>query len=182
MTLLSRLIRFIKQLDLRELYQLIGGVLITVLFILGLFFYRYYSMINLLQNRMRRINKVRVEGQEILTQYEEVVQQQQRVEETLKRDPSFKIKEFFNGTLQKLALASYMDKDPEITQQDLVMGYTEQKLDVRLNGITMQQLVELLHALEQNERVYIKEIKITSVPSKQAVDVALVVATFEKQT
>ncbi len=58
--------------------------------------------------------------------------------------------------------------------------YIEITMDVRLAAITMQQLVELLHGIEQSERVYIKEMKITAVPQKQALDVALVVATFEE--
>jgi type II secretory pathway component PulM len=182
MTMLNRLIRFIKQLDRQELYQFMGGTLAAVILILSLFFYRYYSVVYTLQNRLRRINKVRVEGQEILTQYEQVIQQQQKVDEILNRDPNFKIKQFFIDTLKKLNLIEQMGKDPEVTSQELVAGYTENKMDIRLNSITMQQLVELLHALEQNERVYVKEIKITSVPSRQALDVALVVATFEKQT
>jgi type II secretory pathway component PulM len=180
MTMFNRIIRFVKQLDVRETYQFIGGLVALISLVVGLFFYRYYSLINGLQRQMVRINQQRVVTQELLSRYDEVVQQQHHVEELLKRDPNFKLKQFFIDTLQKLSLANSLVRDPEVASQALVTDYIEIKMDVRLTAITMQQLVELLHAVEQSERVYIKEMKITAVPQKQMLDVTLVVATFEE--
>lgn len=180
MTMFSRMIRFFKQLDTRETYQVIGGIVACLILFVGIFFYRYYSLVYGLQRQMVRVNQQRLVAQQLLASYDEVVQQQHRVEEILKRDPNFKLKQFFIDTLQKLGLTPRLVRDPEVASQALVTDYIEITMDVRLAAITMQQLVELLHGIEQSERVYIKEMKITAVPQKQALDVALVVATFEE--
>ncbi len=46
-------------------------------------------------------------------------------------------------------------------------------------AMTMQQLVDLLYKIEQNERVYTKDLKITKKSKSPTIDVSLVIATLE---
>ena len=55
----------------------------------------------------------------------------------------------------------------------------EIKLDVSFGDINMKELVELLYKIEQNERVYTKDLKITKNLKKPSIDVSMVIATFE---
>ena len=75
-----------------------------------------------------------------------------------------------------------ISKEADWSTQELVPGYTEIKLDVGLSGLNMKQLVDLLYKIEQNERVYTKDLKIIKNLKSPTIDVTLVIATFEATT
>lgn len=178
MSFLERLTRFLRHLDERELYRLIGAVIGGLLLLIVFFCYFYFSTVQTLQRRLKTINQKRAEALTILSKYEIVTQQQQRVDALLKEKPDFRIKHFFTESLQELGLHAMLKKEPEISSQDLVGGYREIKLEARLSGLSMKQVVELLDRIEQNERVYVKEITMT-LRQQNMLDILLTIATFE---
>lgn len=179
MEFIERLTRFLRRLDERELQRLIGIVLGSITLLLALLMYFYFSTTWNLQRRLQDINQKRKETQSILAKYDIVMQQQKKVDELLKADPTFRIKHFFTVTLQELDLTGRLKKEPEVSSQDLVTGYRALKLDAQLTNLSMKQLVGLLDKIERNERVYIKEVTITPAKQSQALEIILTIATFE---
>lgn len=175
----ERIVRFIKQLDAREFYRLLAVALGIIVILVTFFIYRYYAIAGDLQRKMKSLNTQREATQRILTDYQRVRAQKMRVEELIERDVSFKIKDFFARTVQDLNLNAALKKDPTIARNDLVEGYREIRLDAAFSNITMQQLVMLLQKLEENERVYVRELHITATAAR-TLDILVQVATFEK--
>jgi hypothetical protein len=183
MNFFQRFTRFVRLLDDKERYQFFAALLGAILLVLGLFFYRYYHAIHVQQRLVVRVQQQRIESEHILARYDIVLQQQQKVDALLQADPNFKIKQMFISTLQSLALLPKLSKDPEVHSGYLVEGYNEMKIEAVLHGLTMQELVTLLHTIEQNERVYIKEVKVqTSDGARDTLDSTVVIATFEATT
>lgn len=179
---LVRVRNFFRSLEPQEVYKYTALILAIILLISGLILWRYYAGVQSLQRKLGLLNKQRLETRSLLEKNDYVLQQQIRVDEILERDKNFKIKEYFISVVQKLGLANLISKDPEITSNELVNGYTEIKLDVSLSSMNMKQLVDLLYNIEQNERVYTKDLKITKSLRTQTIDVSLVIATFEATT
>lgn len=175
----SRIRDYIKKLDTEQLFKAIGIVFGGVIVVVGVLLYSYYNGNDQLERKLRRLNQQRDQARVILEKYAKVRQQQAKVDEILAKDTNFKIMQYFTTIVQRLQLAQLITREPEISSEELVDGYTEIKLTVTLSGLNMKQVVDLMYALEQNERVYIKEITITKTQKAPIVDFALVIATFE---
>jgi hypothetical protein len=178
MTFSERIVRFIRRLDTREFYQFIGSVFIITLLIVGFFMYRYYNAARDEQRRMANLNKQIEKIQNILEAYGKVRAQKNKVDSLIERDGTFKIQPFFIQALQAAGIAQNMTKEPTITRHDLVEGYLEIRLEANLSNLSMQQLVTLLQKLEENERVYVRSLRIVATPT-HLLDVLLGIATFE---
>lgn len=170
--------RFIRQFDTHEIYRLIIGIGMGIILFLTLFLYRYYSVSGQLEQRLTRINKQRTEARSLIENYERVLTQQQKVDTLIKEDPSFKIKNFFATTLQTLQLTGSLTKETEVASKTIADGYVEVDLIAQLQNITMYQLLELLYRIEENQRIFVKDIKITKTTSS-SLQIALAIATFE---
>jgi hypothetical protein len=170
---------YIKNLDTRETYRLIGITLGVVILIVTIMLYTYSRGVKRLQETLVKVNKQREEVRKILEKNARVQKQQFKVDDILAQNKNFKIKEYFNSVIQSLNLSNLVSKEPEISSEDLVTGYNAIKLDVSLSGLNMKQLTDLLYKIEQNERVYTKDLKITKNLRAPTIDVSLVIATFE---
>lgn len=179
MVFFERVKGFIRSLDTREFYRFIGIIFGIVFLILSLLVYRYYSSVQQLHRKLRRVNEQRQETRSILEKNEEVLLQRSNIEALLEQTKNFKIKEFFSSVLQELQLTALSSKEPDISQKDLIDGYVEIQLEASFSGMNTRQLAELLYKLEQNERVYIKDLKIVKALKAPTIDVSLVIATFE---
>lgn len=176
---LARVRNFLKNLDTQEVYKYTGIMLAVIILFSGIMLWRYFSGIETLQKRLAALNRQRSEARSLLEKNEYVLQQQARVDDILARDKNFKIKEYFISVVQKLGFGNLVSKDADISSNTLGNDYTEIKLDVSLSGMNMQQLVDLLYNIEQNERIYTKDLKITKSLRSPTIDVSLVIATFE---
>lgn len=178
----DRIREYIKKLDPQQLYRAIGIVFGVVLLIMSFLLYSYYSETQQLERKLRRLNQQREQARAILERYVKVLQQRAKVDEILAKDKNFKIIQYFTNIEQRLQLTQFRTREPEIASEEKVDGYTEIKLTVTLGGINMKQVADLLYALEQNERVYIKELTLTKMQGAPLVDMSLVIATFEATT
>lgn len=178
MTFSERIVRFMRRLDTREFYQFIGAVLTVTLLLVGFFMYRYYNAAFEEQRRMVSLNKDIQAMQKALEDYSKVRAQKNKVDELIERNRAFRIQPFFMEALQAAGIGQNMSKEPSITRHDLVEGYLEIRLEASLSNLSMQQLVTLLQKLEENERVYVRALRIITT-SSHMLDVVLGIATFE---
>lgn len=169
---------FINKIDLKTFYTyLIGyGAACTVLCIVGIIY--YYTSISALQKKIKNIDSYREDVHEILEKYAMIKQQQTVVEETLAKDPNFKIAETFVKFLAELHLT---DKEygREISITDLEENYRKIELSSKFEGMTMQELTLLLEKIEQNARIATNRLEINkSKKNPKAIDVGLTISTL----
>ncbi len=180
MNILVKFRDFIYAREEKEIYTYIGIIIGIVVLIMGILLYTYTSRASNWQTKIKRINKQREETRTILQKYEMVKQQKTEVDTILAKDSSFKIKEYFTGVITELGLTPYNTKPAEVSEpQDLTSDYAEIKLDAGFTELTTKQLTDLLYKIEQNERVYTKELVITKALKTPTIDVTLVIATLQ---
>lgn len=160
-------------------YAIVAGVIFCAL--AGLIIFRNYRGIQSRKLKLNYNNEQREELNSILTRYELVKQQKAAVDAVLKKDPDFKIKEYVDTVLQQQNLTSNQSQQAELAQEELENGYTEIKLYLRLAGLNMQAIVQLLDALEKNNRIYTKDLEIyTTSNSSSTVSLNLLLATLQR--
>lgn len=182
MQLLEQLQEFINNLDQRQFYLYISGILGTIVLLLAFILYWHYSSMSELNLRIESINEYRQEAEEILAKYQQVKKQQKDVNAMLAEDPNFKIAGFFDALLAKLGLSN--KKDIATTSSiDRENNYRESILSVKFTGINMKELCELLNELEQTKRIFTKELDITkSKKLPNMLDVNLTFATLQPKS
>lgn len=181
MLLITSLYQRYQELDEQMRKQYIFGILGAFgLLLVGMCYY-HVSRVWALQNHMIRINRQRKQARDLFEQLSKVNLQKESVNEILRRDKSFKIKEYVTGIMQELNLSKKNNKAEVSDPQDLQNTYSEIKLGCTFTNITMQQLTEFLYKVEKNERVYTKELIITKAHGDRTIDVTLVIATLQSQ-
>lgn len=158
--------------------MLAGAATLTLL--LSFFVYRYIATVSKLKKEIANINRLRSQDvEDVLTRYELVKKQQTEVETILAKDPTFKIKEFLDTVMNKVNIVQYKAKEPQFSQQDLENGYTENQLYASFANVTTQHVCELLYALEQNERVYIKQVELYKTDLNKTINANITIATLQ---
>lgn len=105
------------------------------------------------------------------------------MDEIIAQDPNFKIAGYFEDVLNKLGLASKKSSKLEVTTPAQEGRYQETVLNAKLSDMSMKELTELLKEIEQNKRVFAKELEITaSKKTANTIDVNITIATLEAQT
>lgn len=170
----------IHTMEQKRVYQYIGGILVTMSVVALVVLYMRSSYVDRALVRLSEINEQREQVKRIITNAEKIKKQRAQVNAMLAKEPSFKITSYLDSVLKKLQLSADFR---EHTQVDRENGYRESIRKITLAGINMKELCELLQELEQNERVYTKELEIVrSSRIPQAIDVMLSVATLESRT
>jgi hypothetical protein len=155
--------------------------LITGLIIMGMlcsWFAAHRFVTGVLRERIQRINTLRKTTARLIARTARIQESRQAIDTLLSADPSFKIADYFGTLIQKQGLREYVRQQPTIKEEKLTSGYTQVNLAALLIGLDMQQVSLLLLAIEQNARVFAKEIVITRSSKDQTVDLTLVIATI----
>lgn len=61
-------------------------------------------------------------------------------------------------------------------------GYTEVQLYASFSNMNIQKIAELLDTLEQNDRIYVKELEIYKSEQAHAVNINIMIATLQIQS
>lgn len=155
------------------------GIFCSVALLFGFFHIR---MTRKLTQQFKLINKQCVEVGELVERYELVQKQQAEVANILNADKNFKIAGYFNGLLQQLNITEKKTRDPETSFEELENGYQEIKLYAALNQLTIKQLVDLLDALEQKNRIYLKDLEMYKPEQEKYININLTIATLEPKS
>ncbi len=180
MAVLDQIRDSIEQLSTKQFKQYLI-IIFSFSFLASTFIiYRYYRNISTLKKRIVEINKKRVEVRDILERFEIVKRQQAEVDTLLAKDKDFKIGCYFNNTvIPKVGIDKNKTREPETSSEELDNGYTEIKLYASFSNMNTQKLTELLDTLEQNERIYTKELEIYKPDQGPTINVNLLIATLE---
>jgi len=169
---------FINKTDSKTFFYYVIGYLAGCTLIFALIIFYYYSSIGALQKKIKSINASREEVLKILEDYSLVQQQRVMVEETLAKDPDFKIAGYFLKLLTKLNI-----KDKEVAEEttttDLEENYRKSELNAKFEDMTMKELTELLQEIEQNSRIATNRIDIIKKkPDQKTIEVNLTISTL----
>jgi len=179
---MTSIVNFVQELDSREFYRYLaiaGGVF---LLIIGVIFFFQRRQIKELDRRLANVNKQRSVVRKILQGHALVEKQRQEVNTILDREPNFRIKEFFQLAVKDLGLTRMMSKDPVVLDNDLGNGYTETQLESNFKKLDMKQVEELMDKIEQNNRLFTKELALTKSRFAPKVDATLIIATLQPKT
>ena len=89
---LERITNFIKNLDTKEIYPSTSIILGVITLIISFIFYRYYSNVKTLQQKLKYVNRQREEARSILEKNKYVLQQQARVDQIWNKIKILKLK------------------------------------------------------------------------------------------
>ena len=172
-----------ESMDQRRFSLTMLGVFIFIILISGTLIYRYYATIAAVNKRAEIANRKRNELRGLLERYEMVKKQQAEVDSLLSKDKEFKIGGYFNDLIMKFGIEKNKTREPETSRETLDNEYTEVKLYATFAQMRTKQIAELLDAIEQNERVYTKEVEMYKPGTNgQTVNVNLLIATIEPKT
>jgi hypothetical protein len=181
MTILRPISDYFSNLDRKQFIIVIYAVFGTIiLLIAGILFFYYRSMFRL-KKEILQINQKRTEVQQLLERSELVQKQQVEVDAILAKEKDFKISQFFEMVLQKASILQSQTQPPTTASEDVLDNYTQWTLDATIKNINMKKLTELLDIIEQNERVFTKELEISRASSPTKINVRLVIATLEQK-
>jgi hypothetical protein len=170
-TQLERIKQFFDQLEERTLYAYIICVVCSVALLMGVLVFFQHRSYQQLKKSATRLNQARETGQELLSRYERVREQEQAVTTLLEQDKSFRIVGYIDSTLATLNLLANRTASSQ----------TAEPLEhpAQYNEITVNFTSELLAAFEKNERIYTKFIEVAKSPTQPSIDVSLAVATLQ---
>lgn len=172
---------YINQMEQKKFFTYIGiGLGFIVLCLIGILFY-HKRTISQIKREIKQLQQQRTQARELLETHERIKIQQQAVNNLLEQDRSFKILGYFNNLVTTLGLKASME-EPTIATSNLEANpeFLEVTLTARFKNITMQQLVELLAELDNNQRIYTKELEIAQAGGA-AINATLVIATLQRQ-
>jgi len=180
MILFERLATFLAQLERRDFYKYVGGFLTALFLLVSLIFFRHYRRMRVLEEQIEETQEQRRDVQKMLATDKRIAQQRDEANALLAQDPGFKIGGYFEKLLTQMNLKNnkVVGDHSHVDHKD---GYRENILKVRLVDMDMRQLCELLQAIDDNKRVFTKDLDITTSKKKhKKIDVNLTIATIEK--
>lgn len=174
---------YIESLDNKSFYQYLGIVLAIILVLVSLVTFNFYRTVWYWQERNEVINEQREEVRELLTKAKQVKLLQTDAGRMIEQDEDFKIRDYFETLLQQLQIPRASVVEINITPVEHDAATREDILNAKLTDLDMKQLSELLEAIEQNKRVYIKELDIVKSKRKpRSLEVNITFATLNKIT
>lgn len=127
------------------------------------------------------LNELREETRILREKAEQVQMQRTAVNEILSKEPDFKIASYFDDTLNSLQLIAKKGKT-EIARTDREDNYQETELTAQIVDVNMKQITELLYAIEQTRRIYIKKVDIAKSKKGSSLELGIVIATLLPKT
>lgn len=178
MTFLEPVKTFINKTDSKTFSYYIIGYIAGCTLLCAIIIFYYYSSTADLQKKIKNLNGSRAEIETILGKAALVQQQRQLVEETLAKEPDFKIIGTFKNLLINLNL-----KDKEVAEESSIGGleenYRKSELNAKFENMTMKELTTLLEEIEINPRLTTERLEITkSKKQPKTIDVILAISTL----
>ncbi len=185
MSFFDNLQQRIAALDEKSWYQYLAITGGLFLIIIGMILFFYYRSINRLENELATLNEQRQETKKILNKAVRVQKERAQVTALLEEDPYFKIQPHVQETLEKVGISMQNNVTvAKVVPTPREDNYLENVATYQLSGITMKQLTEFLNEINQNKRLFVKELEISrskKIPRTIDVDIKIA-AMMPKET
>jgi len=180
MKIFQKIHAYLYTLDTKDFYKNIGIFLGANIIACVLILYIFSTTISSLKESLQDNYKKEQETKQLLDRLQKVKKQSEEINSILEREPTFRIKNFYDDLLKKLNLESKQRRQADVSEEEVLKGrYTEVRLNSYLNGIDTRQLCDILQALEQKSRIYMKELVITKKDSLIDVNITIATLTLE---
>jgi len=164
--------------QMRRKFLIIYGVILLflILGLHGIFFFKNKAI----EQKKRLLEERRLFVQKIITKKKDIEKKKQRIEDILKKDPHFRIKEYLQSYVEQAGLMQYFVVESQsFSENSLRKDFSELTVSFEIKGITSNQMVTILSSIEADERVYLKEIEIKNRPDERLCDISLLLATVK---
>lgn len=180
MVLLERIRTFLDTLDERTWYKYMAIAMSCLLALVLLVIFWYFRAVGKRQRVIAEINDDREQVREIVTRAQRADKQRQEITELLNEDPDFKIKGYLQEVMMRIGIAKNITTENDTQIDHEGDDYSESRATYQFTGTTMKDLTQLLEDIEQNKRLFTKELEITkSKKTPKTIDVTLTVATMQ---
>lgn len=180
MPLLEKIRTFLESLDEKTWNRYMGIVFACLLTLMLLIIFWYYRAAGNVKRAINGINDEREQVHEILTRAQRVAKQRQEITTLLDEDPDFKIKGYLQEVMGRIGIAHNITTENDTQIDHEGDDYRESRVTYQFTATTMKELTELLEDIEQNKRLFTKELEITkSKKVPKTIDVTLTVATMQ---
>ena len=160
---------------------LYAGVFFGLLFLsLGLGTYLHHRRVSFYKNQLKKIDTLRSKTKKILSDYQMVKAQQEKVEQLLAENKDFLIGEAYQKLVKRVGLSAYIKDETAPTTQETVSGKREVQISSNFSGISMKQVTDLLSQIANMPQLFTKELIIKKTPQAQSVDLDITIATLER--
>lgn len=171
--------QFIDSLEDRAFY-IYTGIAFGVVFVLALAILIWRSFaLAAVNERLDNINEERQKVAKILTINAQLKHEEKHLNEILDKDPNFVLRSYFIDLLSK-DFGIKPDKDVAIIPGTPTSHYDERVVRAELSHLDMEKLTKILQALDNNERITVKDLDIKGQGS--TINVIITIATLVKKT
>jgi|GEM_PF-441787 len=184
MEFFKKIITYIQQLSQKNFYTY-SGIYVGIIALLSLLLIiRYYRNAQYLVEQSNTVNEQRERVQLLLNDAQQVQKQKAEVNKMIEQEEDFNILAYFQSVLAENGL---LEKNlvviNPVTRTDREDNYTEEEVKAQLTDLNMKQLTELLQKLEQNKRIYSKELEIVKKKKQHnTIEITITIATLVKKT
>ena len=183
MEFLKKIITYIQQLSQKNFYTY-GGIYIGGIAVLSLLLIiRYYSSAQYWVEKSNDINGQRDRVQQLLSDAQQVQKQKAEVNKMIEQDEDFNILAYLQVTITQRGLANNLLIIHPVGRTDREDNYIQEEVKAQLSDLNMKQLAELLQDIEQNKRIYSKELEIVKSKKRpNTIEISITIATLIKKT
>jgi hypothetical protein len=167
----------LESFERKELYRFsmiyLGVCVVAAIAIVGYYIYAIQDI----KSKIVLLNKTRSSVQSVLTQYQVVKRQKNKVDQALKENKNFNILKFFNDLLQKYHIAA----PHKFNKQKLPNGYQEETVQMNISNIDTKTMSEILSEIEQQSILYINSVDISKQNFAKKISLTLSVSTLRPE-
>lgn len=151
------------------------GIILTSLLIQLFFIWKK----NTIKNEVKIILEKNKNIIKIINKKIEMVGLTESVKNILTNKEQFRLKDYVNSVLSKNNFSKYLiNQNENVTEQKFKKDYLEYSMNIELINLSTQEVLEILAILENDIRIYLKNISIKNMHT-QKVSLSLSIATIK---
>ncbi len=170
---------FIRNLDRKEMMKWSALYLGICMSMIIMIIIRHVMISNELYQKTLLLNKSRSHIQQILTKFQVVQEQKNKIDDLLNKNKTFNIQKFLQELIMHQNLTSQITK--QFSHEKLPNGYIQESMAISCTQITTQQLCQFIQAIEQQPMTYITFVDITNMPQTKKINVSMTIATLQAE-
>lgn len=168
---------YLYGLNQKEAIRIIVVYFVFFGLVVGFLFFRHFNLLHDIQEKSKLLNKARQEIQVVLTEYDNLKNKKNEVDQILLKDKNFYLVKYYQDTIQNSSITNKTCS--ALVVQTGPAGYDEESLQIGFSQITMKQLCEFIESVQGNHRVFVKNLDITKGPVPKKINANLTIATFK---
>lgn len=179
MTLLEQIQHIIDSMDTTTWYRWVALYIGCMLVCAGGIIYIYYHSRHTWIDQSNYINEMRVQARNILKKAQGVYSQRAEVNKIIQAEPDFILPQYLQEVMSQTGITQSLNTI-NTTQIDREDQYRENIASISFTNTTMRVLTKFLQAIDQNKRLYTRELDITkSKKTPRTIDVNVVITTMQ---